>query len=198
MTAHHRPGDRPTATSASLIARARDGDSSALSALFRRHGHALRQWARGRLPRWARAYADTADVVQDVLLQTFRRIDRFEDRGRGALRAYLRQAVVNRINDEVRRVRRRPTDGLDDDEILELAGHEPSPFDSALDEERERHYKTALVALSDEERMLVVGRLELGYNYDQLALVCGRATPDAARVAVRRAVVKLAERMPGA
>jgi hypothetical protein len=45
--------------------------------------------------------------------------------------------------------------------------------------------------------MLVVGRIELGFNYDQLALISGRATPEAARQAVRRAVKKLAERMPG-
>src|SRR5712692_909745 len=100
---------RETASSGELIARARVGDSRAISALFRRHGGALRRWAKGRLPRWARSVNDTADVVQDVLLRTFRRLDRFEDRGKGALRAYLRQAVVNRINDEMRRVMCRPT-----------------------------------------------------------------------------------------
>ena len=66
------------------------------------------------------------------------------------------------------------------------------------DSERARHYKAALATLNDEERMLVVGRIELGFNYDQLALISGRATPEAARQAVRRAVKKLAERMPRA
>ena len=95
---------RETATSKELLARTRQGDERALSALFRRHGRALRQWARGRLPKWARGVNDTADIVQDALLQTFRRIDRFEDRGKGALQAYLRQAATNRIRDEIRRV----------------------------------------------------------------------------------------------
>ena len=67
-----------------------------------------------------------------------------------------------------------------------------------MDGERARHYKAALATLSEEERMLVVGRIELGFNYDQLALIAGRATPEAARQAVRRAVKKLAERMPRA
>ena len=75
------PNDsKALAPSAELLERARAGDTRALSVLFRRHGPELRQWARGRLPRWARNVADTADVVQDVLLRTFRRIDRFEDR----------------------------------------------------------------------------------------------------------------------
>lgn len=43
--------------------------------------------------------------------------------------------------------------------------------------------------------MLVVGRMELGYSYEQLSLIAGRSTKDAARVAVRRAVVKLVQRM---
>src|SRR5688572_8356596 len=101
-------------TSASLIERARAGDSRAVNTLFRRHGEALRRWAQGRLPRWARAAGDTADLVQDVLLKTFRRIDRFDNRGKGALRAFLRQAVTNRITDEMRSALRRPTTELDD------------------------------------------------------------------------------------
>ena len=192
------PNDsKALAPSAELLERARAGDTRALSVLFRRHGPELRQWARGRLPRWARNVADTADVVQDVLLRTFRRIDRFEDRGRGALRGYLRRSVMNRIHDEMRKVVRRPTGELEE-RLFNLPGDQPTPFDSAVDSERARHYKAALATLTEEERILVVGRIELGFNYDQLALIGGRATPEAARQAVRRAVKKLAERMPSA
>jgi len=188
---------KSAAISAELLARAKAGDTRAISTLFRRHGPELRQWARGRLPRWARSVADTTDVVQDVLLRTFRRIDRFEDRGRGALRGYLRRSVVNRIQDEMRKVVRRPSGQLEE-RLFDLPGEQPTPFDAAVDAERVRHYKAALATLSEEERLLVVGRIELGFNYDQLALIGGRATPEAARQAVRRAVKKLAERMPSA
>jgi RNA polymerase sigma-70 factor (ECF subfamily) len=177
-----------------LLARARAGDTRALSTLFRRQGAALRKWARGRLPRWARNFAETADLVQEALFQTFRRIDRFEDRGKGALQAYLRQAVTNRIRDEMRRVGRQLTgDSVPPDTLLQSG--EPSPFESALDAERERKYKLALATLTEDERLLVVARMELGYNYEQLALISNRSTADAARVAVRRAVLKVAERM---
>jgi RNA polymerase sigma factor (sigma-70 family) len=181
-------------TSGELLAKARAGDPRALSALFRQQGSALRRWARGRLPSWARRVTDTADVVQDALLQTFRHLDRFEDRGRGALQAYLRQAVDNRIRDELRRIGRRPLADVDAHSIR-LRDQGPSPFDVAADAEHEHAYKDALSSLTPEERQLVVGRLELGYSYDQLALVSGRPTVEAARMAVRRAVTKLARRM---
>jgi RNA polymerase sigma factor (sigma-70 family) len=181
-------------TSSEMMLRARGGDSRAISALFRRHGSALRRWARGRLPRWARTVNDTADIVQDVLLQTFRRMDQFEDRGKGALQAYLRQAVVNRIRDEMRRVTRRPSDDIDAS-VLEIPGREPSPLEMTLNAEEERRYKNGLATLTEDERLLVVGRMELHYNYAQLALISGRATPEAARLAVRRAVTKLAKRI---
>ena len=69
------------------------------------------------------------------------------------------------------------------------------PLDSALDAERTRRYKQALATLSEADRVLVVARIEMEYTYEQLALISGRASPEAARKALRRAVVKLAESM---
>jgi RNA polymerase sigma factor (sigma-70 family) len=179
-------------SSGDLLKRARGGDSRAFSALFKRQKQALERWTRGRLPRWARNLVDTNDLVQEALLQTFRRIEQFDDRGQGALQAYLREAVRNRIRDELRRVERCPAgqelpDALHDPE--------PSPFDAAVDSERARRYKSALLELNESERLLVVGRLEMGYTYEQLALIGGRVTAEAARLAVRRAVIKLARHM---
>lgn len=192
-----RSRDEQATASADLLERARGGDHLALGALLSRQGRALRRWAHRRLPPWARQLSDTADIVQDALLQTFRNIDRFSDRGRGALQAYLRQAVVNRICDEVRRVGRRPAQ--DSVAALEHAADQtPSPLQTAMDAEREQKYKAALATLTSQERMLVVGRLELGYTYDQLALITDRVTAEAARLAVRRAVIKLAKSMTGA
>ena len=90
-----------------LIERARAGDEEALEQLFTRHRIPLQRWASGRLPQWARDISDTDDLVQDTLLSTFKRIGDFEHRGAGALQAYLRQAVLNRIREELRRSARR-------------------------------------------------------------------------------------------
>lgn len=165
-----------------------------MSTLLRRQGTALTRWARGRLPRWARHVADTADLVQDALLNTLRRIDRFDDRGSGALQAYLRQAVQNRISDELRRIDRRPTAEIDDD----FASDGLSPYDLALSGERALRYKQALASLDESDRILIVARFEMDYTYEQLALIGDRASPEAARKALRRAVLKLADRMSGA
>jgi RNA polymerase sigma-70 factor (ECF subfamily) len=183
-------------SSRELLGRARGGDERALSRLFRRQGASLRKWARGRLPRWARSVTDTADIVQDVLMRSFRRLDLFEDRGKGTLQAYLRRGVENRILDEMRRVRRRPFIE-DEDAADEIADNKSSPFDRVMDAEQEERYKRALATISEDERLLVVGRLELGYSYEQLALITNRPTKDAARVALHRAVLKMAERMSG-
>src|SRR5262245_41881481 len=61
-----------------LIQRFRGGDRQALEQLFARHLPRLQRWAKGRLPRWARSAADTEDLVQETLLQTFNRLDVFE------------------------------------------------------------------------------------------------------------------------
>src|SRR5688500_4253420 len=123
MTQTDDPGGRSSAESRGLLARAQAGSTRAVDALFARHGAPLRRWARGRLPRWARSMSDTADLVQDVLLQTLRRLPGFQPRGRGALDAYLRQAVQNRIRDELRRVTRRPG-------VTELSDELPDRGDS--------------------------------------------------------------------
>ena len=62
------------------------------------------------------------------------------------------------------------------------------------DEAWER-YLGALRRLTPRERRLVVGRAELGYSFKQLALVADRASPEAARKALRRALVRLSREM---
>jgi len=175
-----------------LIDRARSGDQDALERLFERHLKPLQRFARGRLPRWARDLTDTDDLVQETLLQTFKRIDGFDNRGVGALNAYLRQAVMNRIRDELRRKGRRP-------EMTDLDGIEQdraeSPLEQAIGREMVERYEQALARLKPEEREAVIARVELGFTYAELAEALGKPTPDAARKTAERALVRLAEEM---
>jgi RNA polymerase sigma-70 factor (ECF subfamily) len=175
-----------------LLLRARRGDREALDELFARHLPGLRRWARGRLPRWARDLYDTGDLVQDAVMRTFRRLESFEPRRQKALQAYLRRAVLNQLRDEVRRLGRNPApDAL----TLDFADAGPSPHEQASQGETEERYRRALQKLSPDDRELVVGRLELEYSFEQLALATGRPTPDAARMGLRRALLKLAQEM---
>lgn len=138
--------------------------------------------------------SDTADVVQQAVVGALRHLDRFEPRRRDALRAYLHQAIRNRVADEVRRSLRRPLHvPVDGDAVPGPSG--VSPLTQLLSAEQEERFRRALGRLRPEEQELVVARLELGYNYAQIAVASGRPSADAARMAVRRALLRLAEEM---
>jgi RNA polymerase sigma-70 factor (ECF subfamily) len=175
-----------------LIDRARAGDQEALDRLFARHLRPLQRWASGRLPRWARDLADTDDLVQLTLLHTFRTIQDFQPRHVGALQAYLRQAVLNRIRDELRRKGRRP-ESTDLDDVQLESGE--SPLEEAIGHEAVERYERALARLKPEEREAIIAKVEMGYSYEELAEALGRPTPEAARKAAQRALVRLAEEM---
>lgn len=185
-----RPDERRAAPSNStlLLSRARDGDSRALAALFERHFPQLVRWTHGRLPQWARTFVGTTDLVQETLIRTFRRLDTFEARREKALQAYLRTAVANRIRDEIRRAKTQPPG----QELPESLGDQaPTPFDQAVTGQMLDRYRAALATLRDSDREAIVARVELGYSYEQVAAVLGKASPDAARLTVVRALAKL-------
>jgi RNA polymerase sigma-70 factor (ECF subfamily) len=177
-----------------LLERARHGDRAALDRLFARPFPPLRRWASGRLPHWARDVTDTDDIVQEALLQTFRRLDAFDSRGVGALYAYLRQAVLNRIRDELRRKSRRPN-------AVSLDQHEPagglSPLEQAIGSAAVERYERALAQLKPEDQEAIIARVELGCTYEEMAESLGKPSSEAARKAVRRAIVRLVEAMDG-
>ena len=175
-----------------LIERARAGDQEALDRLFARHLKPLQRWASGRLPKWARDLADTDDLVQDTLSQTFKRIDHFEPRRVGALQAYLRQAVLNRIINELRRKGRQPQ--ITDLDGIEVESGE-SPLEQAIGREAVECYEVALQRLTAEEREAIIARVEMGFSFAELAEALGKPTPDAARKTAHRALVRLAEEM---
>ena len=179
-------------SSLTLLERARAGDRAALELLVARHLPRLQRWASGRLPRWARDMADTQDLVQETLFQTFQKIDRFEARGEGALYGYLRQALLNRIRDELRRAKRRPARSEIDPQAQD---HGRSPLEDAIGHEAVERYERALATLRQEDREAVVARIELGYTNEEIAGLLGKPTANAARMAVERAIVRLAREM---
>lgn len=187
----HR-GAMDAESSVELLRRVRGGDQEALDILLRRYVPALRRWARGRLPPWARDIAETEDLVQDTILKTFQRLDTFDYRHEGALQAYLREAVMNRVRDECRRAGRRPAGGPLD----EQTPHEgASPLESVIGTQAVERYEAALTRLRADDREAIVARIEMGFSYAEIAVMLGKPSPDAARVAVSRALVRLAEQM---
>lgn len=181
---------RITPSSSQLLAQAQHGHSRALERLILRYLPRLRRWARGRLPTWVRSAADTSDLLQEVVLHTLSRLDVFQPQGRQALARYLKAAVRNRIADEHRRASRWVTSATVD--LLPSDG--PTPLQCAISAETERRYRAALAELGRRDRELIVAHLELDYSHAQLGCMIGRS-PNAARMALSRAIGRLAERM---
>jgi len=179
--------DEPTIE---LVVRAQDGDRRAVEALLQRSLPQLRRWAHGRLPAAARGKLDTGDLVQETVLHVLRRLDTFEPRHVGAMQAYLRQSVINLIRDEIRRIGRHPAPSeLSQDVPSDLR----SPFEEAVRAEDVHRYHVALTKLPSRDRELVVARIEAQWSYDEIADRFGMKTPDAARMAVTRALKRLME-----
>jgi RNA polymerase sigma-70 factor (ECF subfamily) len=121
-----------------------------------------------------------------------RLIEHVEIRGEGALRAYLRQALMNRIRDELRRRDRRGAPSVLDAEARDCS---PSPLEQAIGREALERYERALGRLRESDRDAVIARLELGFAYEEIAATLEKPSTEAARKAVRRAVARLLDEM---
>jgi RNA polymerase sigma-70 factor (ECF subfamily) len=71
----------------------------------------------------------------------------------------------------------------------------PSPADLAMVRERTQRYEAALLRLRQDDRDLIVSRLELGLTYEEIAASSDKPTANAARSAVVRALVRLTEEL---
>ena len=95
------PPTENLAVTGELLQRAKGGDERALDSLLARYRPRLERWASGRLPGYARSLLDTADLVQETLIKAMEGLDHIEVRGPGIFQAYVRQAILNRIKDEL-------------------------------------------------------------------------------------------------
>jgi RNA polymerase sigma-70 factor (ECF subfamily) len=119
-------------------------------------------------------------------------VEAFEAKGEGAFQAYLRQAMLNRIRNELRRFHRKP-DATD--LSSQHPADQPSPLEAAIGRQAMERYDTALMTLKPEDRELVIAKLEMCYDYDELAAAFGRPSVAAARKAVQRATIRLVQAM---
>ena len=192
LMADPRIPTNPLESTQQLLDLVRQGDREALERLYTRCLPPLRRWARGRLPAAARGALDTQDLVQDTVVNSLRRLDHFDSRHEGALQAYLRQAVLNRIRDEARRFSRHPAPTELSESFQSGAA---SPLDIAIGREGVARYEAALQRLRPSDREAIIGRLELQHDYQELAIILGKPNANAARVAVTRALARLMEQM---
>lgn len=180
-------------SSLELLRKAQSGDDRALERLCSRYIPALTRWASGRLPSRARMLAETADLVQETMVRTIKHVSTIEHQRDGALLAYLRTALHNRIRDEIRRAARHPEEVQLDEGLNESPA--PSPLEVLIGSEAAERYERALLRLRAVEREAIIARLELRLPFEEVARAIDKPTVDAARMTFRRAVRRLAEEM---
>jgi RNA polymerase sigma-70 factor (ECF subfamily) len=181
-----------TLSTLDLVRRAQDGDDAATELLFLRYRERLRRWAAGRIPRNIRGRFDTEDIVQDVLSRTFARMESLNPQGGGFFQAYTRRAVLNAIRDKVVSDRERHPSTRTRDA---WADHGPSPLEKLVGRDVFARYLRALESLPEEDREAVIARIEDHASWSEIATEFGKPSADAARMAVKRALLHIARGM---
>ena len=178
-----------------LVARVRRGDQEALEAVCLRCLRGLHAFAAGRVPPRIRGMWDTQDLVAEAFEKGLARLLDLDLGRQGALMAYFRQILRNLIVDKVRAADRAPmTATLDDRHVDDTL----SPLELALDREKLERYEAALQRLKPRDAELIILRVEQQADYEEMVVFLGLPSANAARVAVRRALLRLAHEMSGA
>lgn len=175
-----------------LFLRVRRGDEGAWDAFHERILPKLKREFHGQLPQASRGVWSTEDLVQDALVRFLARMKAFEPRHDGAVRAFLWTIGHNLVRDRARYIiRRPPIDALEGD--FESGG--PSPLDEAIGVDLLARYLGALHRLNETDQQMVTMRVEQGASYEAIATATGKPSADAARVALNRALARLAKLM---
>ena len=146
-----------------LVVRSKDGDLQAFNFIVQRYQSQVLNLS-------ARIIGDRGraeDVTQETFISAYQAIGRF--RG-GSLRAWLMRIAANASRDSLRGSRRRPEQSLD--ESLESASFqpvsaEPSPEEHAERSELNKELQKAILALSDNQRAVLVLIDVQGFSYEE-------------------------------
>jgi RNA polymerase sigma-70 factor (ECF subfamily) len=114
---------------------------------WRRLDELYRPLLRGWVARAGVPASDADDLVQDVLLVVFRKIAKFEWRGQGAFRAWLRAILAHELRDYFRGQKNRPiaTGGSDFQSWLDELESRDSALSRLLDREHDEHVVASLL-----------------------------------------------------
>ncbi len=181
------PAEVEADTIAGVVRRCRAGDASAFEVLFRQHVNIVY----GRLRALLGPGADIEDSVQEVFLQAFSNLEKFD--GRATFGAWLRGFALNVARNAMRAKGRRrvamegfaaETDGL-------RLGARPSPESQLAVTELAAKLDTYLEGLSDEKRLPFILHYVEQLEVKEIARQVGASVKaTAARIMRARAAVK--------
>jgi RNA polymerase sigma factor (sigma-70 family) len=148
----------------------------------------MKRLAHGRVPALARGLVDTDDVVSTAMEKALRNIENFEPKREGAFLAYMWQILRNEIRTQIRRAKARP---ITEDLNERFASIDPSPLEAVIGRDFMERYDSALERLTPEQQEAFILRNEMGLSYLKIAEALEVPSPDAARMLVVRAIVRL-------
>ena len=197
-----------------LLAQAKDGDDVAVNQLMDRHRNSLRQLVRMRLDQKIQRRIDVSDVVQDVLVEANRRLNRYLADPIMPFHLWLRQIAKDRIIDAHRRHRvsaRRSVDreqaivaprGYDQSslQLLGMLGDQKlTPAAAALQQEMARKVEQAITRLDEKDCEIIVMRHYEHLTNQEIAQALELTEPAASMRylrAVRRLKAVLQDNLP--
>jgi RNA polymerase sigma-70 factor (ECF subfamily) len=176
-----------------LLERAKGGDAEALDKLYEQFAGPVVGAIRRRLTQPLRRRFDTLDIAQSVFADVLRDLPRFRDLGESAFRhwLYLRveTKVVSKLRKHLGKGARRWEQRLESGTRVPSPG--PSPPSNVARIERDDQARDLVSALNDEQRTLVLLRLEEDLSFAQIAERMGLKSAEAARKRYARCLAKL-------
>ena len=150
-----------------LVARARDGDADAFSALVARHQQAAFRVA------WliARDPGEAEDAVQEAFVKAWRAMPRF--RADAPFRPWILRIVSNEARNRVRSTRRRDALALREAAAVGTGDAAPSPEAAALSRDETETLTRALDRLPERDRIVIAYRWLLDLSEAETAEILG-------------------------
>jgi RNA polymerase sigma-70 factor (ECF subfamily) len=188
-----------------LIAQAKEGDTSAVNQLMDRHRNSLRQLIRMRLDHKIQKRLDVSDVVQDVLIEANRRLQRYLDEPLMPFHLWLRQIAKDRIIDAHRRHRVSAKRSVDrEQQLVAPRGYDHSsiqlasilgdsnltPEAAALQQEMARKVEASIAQLDEKDCEIIVMRHYEHLSNQEIGQILGLTEP-AASMRYLRAIRRL-------
>ena len=109
---------------------------------------------------------DASDLMQEVLLRVRRGLPGYSP---GSFEGWLWRITRNAFIDEVRRLKRRPTTALPDDDRSAVLGSTPEPDEVLAESRLSEEVQAALLELPYDFREAVVMCDIVGLQYDEIA-----------------------------
>jgi RNA polymerase sigma-70 factor (ECF subfamily) len=177
----------PEEAIASLVGRARAGDTGARQALYEQYVDRVFRTVRGLL----RSDADAEDVTQDTMLTVLTSLHTYTPRAEVRFAAWVTAIAVNTAR---RRFRRRRPELTATGEFPEIASTDADPVDGIDRARQRRALLIALAELADRERTIVSLRYGAELNASEIASAAG-IEPAAVRKILERARTRLGDRI---